>query len=111
MSNSLERLDAVEIKVTIKPEQAKVAEKLLELKQDESEEREIYFCEDIQTFRTTKKLQLFEQGAARVEKLHSNIPTTGLLETVGYRLVNRSDFHFVISVRVRQQYPFFLRNV
>jgi hypothetical protein len=62
MSNSLEQLDAVEIKVTIKPEQAKVAEKLLELKQDESEEREIYFCEDIQTFRTTKKLQLFEHG-------------------------------------------------
>ncbi len=62
MSNSLDKLDAVEIKVTIKPEQIEVAENLLELKQDESEKRKIYFCEDIQTFRTTKKLQLFEHG-------------------------------------------------
>jgi hypothetical protein len=62
MSTSLEQLDAVEIKVTIKPEQAKFAENLLELKQDESEKREIYFCEDIPTFHTTKKLQLFEHG-------------------------------------------------
>jgi hypothetical protein len=62
MNNSLEQLDAVEIKVTIKPEEIKVAKDLLELKQDKSEERKIYFCEDIQTFRTTKKLQLFEHG-------------------------------------------------
>ncbi|WP_341531918.1 hypothetical protein WKK05_38630 (plasmid) [Nostoc sp. UHCC 0302] len=62
MSNSLEQLDAVEIKVTIKPEQIKVAEDLFKLKQDESEKRKIYFCEDIQTFRTTGKLQLFEHG-------------------------------------------------
>ncbi|MDZ8264011.1 hypothetical protein [Nostoc sp. ChiQUE01b] len=62
MSNSLDKLDTVEIKVTIKPEQIKVAENLLELKQDESEKRKIYFCEDIQTFCTPKKLQLFEHG-------------------------------------------------
>jgi hypothetical protein len=62
MSNSLARLDAVEIKVTINPEQIEVAENLLELKQDESEKREIYFCEDIQTFHTTGELQLLKHG-------------------------------------------------
>jgi hypothetical protein len=62
MSNSLNQLDAVEIKVTIKPEQIKQAENVFDLKKDEAQKCKIYFCEDMQAFHSTGTLHLLDHG-------------------------------------------------
>ena len=62
MRTSLNQLDAVEIKVTIKPEQIKQAEDVFDLKKDEAQKCKIYFCEDMQAFHSTRTLHLLEHG-------------------------------------------------
>lgn len=74
MSASWTHLDGIEIKVTVKPDQIRLAEALLQLDPREAELREIYFYEDVEEFCTTGKLKLLDQHIILRARKKKNAP-------------------------------------